>query len=1268
MRMGLFTVLAYLAGTLLASGQATTSLRGTVTDPQGKAVSNATATLFSQETSFERTTQTNGAGQYEFAEISPGKYVVRVVAQGFATYEQRGVQLLVKTPATVDMVLVLGVQSQKVEVTSQASALDLNDASLGTPFNENQIKQIPLDALNVPDLLSVQAGVVYTSSRPDINLGRDTRSGAVDGARSDQSNITLDGVDVNDQSKGYAFTSVLPVTLDSVQEFRVTTTNYGADQGRSSGAQMALVTKSGTNQLHGSLYEYNRNTATSANDYFVKLAELNDGEPNEPPKLIRNIFGASLGGPFIKNRFFFFLNYEGARQREEDSTVRTIPSATLRAGFIQYPNVNGGTTVLNPEQITALDPLHRGPDPVVESYFNTYPLPNDNSVGDGLNFSGYRFRGPVSIDKDYYIARADYRLDANGNHTLFWRGALQNINDAGVPFLPGTKPEQTTLDFSKGFALGYTGLFGPTLVNNFRWGLTRQSTAILGDSTQPWNELLGMDQGITRSYGLVLPVHNLVDDLTKSRGRHTWQFGTNVAIAREPERSLVNSFSYGQADATSNNTGGFANTGSPLNPIVGGYPAVNPTFNNSYDLPMGDLLGMVDEVYAVYNYSKSGSLLPQGTPISRRFGADWWELYGQDTFHVKPNLTLTYGLRYSLYSPPWETNGYQAQPTISLGALVKQRQKQMALGIPSNTDPMISYNLSGPANGGPPFYNWDRTDFAPRASVAYSPAPGGWLKKFTGDKDQTVIRGGFSVVYDDLGLALINTFDQNTSTGFSTVLNNPPGTPTVYDSPRLTSLNVIPTMNLSGQPIFLPPPPGQFPQTPPASLAGGGFQIAWGMDNTMKTPRSLAYNISIGRQLPKNFSLDIAYVGRFSQRLLAQEDLMMPLDLKDVKSGIDYFAAAQRMSQLYRANTPISNVNSATIGKTGTYWEHMIQGLQKGGAYSYYCGNGSTTDIVQEIYEIYTCFPYNDTTAIYVFDALGIPDANNPNVTYFSSGGAYSFFSPQYASLYAWQTNTNASYNALQINLRRHFGSNLELDFNYTFSKSIDVASDAARVSPGLTEGSSEGLGDQVANTWAPNQLRGVSDFDTPNQISADWIAQIPFGKGKRWLSSSSPTLNAFLGHWQLSGLGRWSSGFPVSVDNGFVFPTNWSVEGNADTLQRPSTGVTKFGDGTVSMFTDGAAAIADFGHPYPGGSGARNTFRGDGVADLDLSLAKRWLMPWNEKQSVQFRWEVFNALNLTRFDVQSNRPTLEEAAGFGNYTGLLSSPREMQFAVRYEF
>src|SRR5690348_499663 len=322
----------YFALNALAWGQATTSLRGTVTDPSGAAVPKASVTLTNVDVNTPRTTRTGPQGDYSFVSLPPGTYQLVIETPGFERYQQTNLQLLVNTPATVNVQLKLGSVNETVAVTAEAPVLNSADASIGNAFSNTQVKQIPLEGRNVPDLLSLQAGVVYTGNRPDQDRDYDTRSGSVNGARSDQSNVTLDGVDVNDQANGYAFTSVLPVTLDSVQEFRVTTTNYNADQGGGSGAEVALVTKSGTNAVHGSAYEYLRNTATSANDYFIKQAELNSGQPNQPLKLIRNIFGTSLGGPLKRDRLFFFANYEGTREREEQSVVRTIPTPTLCQG------------------------------------------------------------------------------------------------------------------------------------------------------------------------------------------------------------------------------------------------------------------------------------------------------------------------------------------------------------------------------------------------------------------------------------------------------------------------------------------------------------------------------------------------------------------------------------------------------------------------------------------------------------------------------------------------------------------------------------------------------------------------------------------------------------------------------------------------------------------------------------------------------------------------------------------------------------------------
>ncbi len=301
------------------------------------------------------------------------------------------------------------------------------------------------------------------------------------------------------------------------------------------------------------------------------------------------------------------------------------------------------------------------------------------------------------------------------------------------------------MDHTKGFAIGYTGVFSPTLVNNFRYGLTRQSVGNLGNSDQTWNEFRGLDQGIVRSQSFQMPVHNFVDDLSWTKGSHTFQFGGNVGLVRNPRQSTLDSFSNGLANSAWLNTSGLANTGSPLSPDNGGFAAVDPAFNNSYDFPMMALLGMITEDNGSYNYNKDGSLLAQGAPVQRHFALNWYEMYAQDSWRIKPNLTFTYGLRYSLFPPPWETNGLQVQPNISMGTLFDQHAQQMLQGIPANTDPLIQFNLAGPANNGPGYYHFEKSDFAPRAAIAYSLRPqSDWGKKLFGGDDKTVIRAGFA--------------------------------------------------------------------------------------------------------------------------------------------------------------------------------------------------------------------------------------------------------------------------------------------------------------------------------------------------------------------------------------------------------------------------------------------------------------------------------------------------------------------------------------------
>jgi Carboxypeptidase regulatory-like domain len=1286
---------------------ATTSLRGTVTDKSGAAVTNAKVTLENTERAIERITTTGSSGGYEFLQLPPGTYHLQVEMAGFRKYEQSNIQLLVNTPATNNVSLAVGATTETIEVTGEATLVNTTDASLGNAFGEQQVKSLPLEGRNIPDLLTLQAGVTYTGNRSDVNKDVDTRSGAVNGAHSDQSNLTLDGVDVNDQVNGYAFSSVLPVTLDSIQEFRVTTTNYNADQGRSSGAQVSLITKGGTNNYHGSLYEYHRNTFTSANDWFVKQSQAASGEPNKAPKLLRNIFGGSVGGPILKDRLFFFINYEGYRQREEHSTLRIVPSDSMRDGIIMYQcatpsqcpggtvqgfagphSVPAGFEALNAKQITGMDPLGIGPNSIVMPYLQGFPHANDVSAGDGVNYVGFRFKGPSPTNNNWYIARADYKLNASGTHTIFWRGALRNDTQSEVPYLPGTIPLRTTTNLSRGFTIGYTAALRPTLLNNFRYGYTRQSMGISGNNdTQPIIYFRGINDdstannsslAIVRSRDYQTPVNNFVDDISWTKGKHSFQFGTNVRFIRNPRSSFINSFPDGVTNASALDAAALANSGTYLDPAINGFPAVDEGFDNSYDYPLMTMMGIVSELDASYNYTKTGAVLPEGAPVKRRWGADEYEFYAQDSFRMKPNLTITYGLRYSLFSPPWETSGTQVAPTLGLGDWFKLRGSNMFKGIGSEADPTISFDLAGPGNNRPGYYSWDTKNFAPRLAFAYSPRPsGGWLKSIFGDGDKTVIRGGFGIVYDRIGAGLLNTFDQRGSFGLSTQLSNDI-VPSVATGPRLTGLNTIPTTDQLGRQVFPAAAPGGFPYTPPPG--GTGLAIYWGLDNSIKTPYTYTLDFSIGRELPKNMSFEISYVGHLSHRLLAQEDLAMPLNLVDPKTGVSYFQAVQALAKLYTSpNAPgSSQVTPSMVGPTAAYWANIIQPLKPGDQYGQSCGSGGSSTALQAAYELFSCYSTSggETTALGVLDFYGsdfsgvggfagVDAAGDPTGNYYPTiDGPNTFFNSQFHSLYAWRSIGNSNYHAMQVNFRKRMSQGLQFDFNYTYSKSIDLASDAERVDAWSA------LSGNIINSWFPNQLRAVSDFDTTHQFNLNWVAELPFGRGRLLGHNSHGAVEALIGGWQLSGLARWTSGFPVSISNGAIWPTNWQLGGEAIQTRPVQTGVFRNPDGTVNIFKDsqGPTGIEAFRHDIPGESGMRNTLRGPGYAGLDAGLSKRWIMPYAESHSLEFRWEVFNVLNLTRFDVQTLVTGIDAGPSFGNFQGLLTNPRVMQFALRYEF
>ena len=473
-----------LAGSLFFAGMysplltqtANTALRGSVSDPSGAVVSGAIVNLQNLASGQQFTKKADARGEYVFSPIVPGEYRITVSAAGFADQSKQA-EILVDQPATINFSLGVQASAITVDVSATAQTLNVTDATIDNSVGNQTIEALPMEGRNVPDLLSLQPGVLYLGRV--INQSTDSRSGAVSGARSDQSNVTLDGLDDNDQTNGFAFTGVLRSTLDSTEEFRVTTTDANADAGRSSGAQVSLVTKSGTNHLHGSMYEYNRNTLATANNWFNKQAELGQGLPNIPGKLIRNTFGGTFGGPVKRDKLFFFFNYEGQRTAENQQVTQVVPTSLFRSGSVTYLSNSGATEVtpeiLNSSQVAQLDtpciqngvcPWGPGPNPNVLSYFNQLPVNNGFTEGDGYNTGSYSFSSPAPGSLNTSIVKLDY--SPNDRQRLFVRGNLQKDTQLGTLNFPG-QPASTDLeDNNKGISAGHTWSITPNLVNDLR--------------------------------------------------------------------------------------------------------------------------------------------------------------------------------------------------------------------------------------------------------------------------------------------------------------------------------------------------------------------------------------------------------------------------------------------------------------------------------------------------------------------------------------------------------------------------------------------------------------------------------------------------------------------------------------------------------------------------------------------------------------------------------------------------------------------------------
>lgn len=1229
----LLAMIIFAGGVVAQTGTATVT--GNVTDPSAQAVVGATVTLASVSQGTKRTVVTDSSGNFTFSALTPGSYTIEVESSGFNKAVTKPFDAGTDRVTSIPVKLAVG--DVTVAVTVDAGGVEsiqnVSDASLGNNFTAQQISQLPLEGRNVAGLLSLQAAV--------------TPGGAVAGSRSDQANITLDGVDVNNQQDASAFSPVLRVTPDTVEEFRVTTSNPDATKGRSAGAQIALITKSGSNSFAGNLFYYHRNDFFNANDWYNNAS----GTPRDVLK--RHLFGGSFSGPIVKDRLFFFYNYEGMRETKTIGVTSLVPLPTLGQGIFQVYDNTGVLRSINTAAINGMtDPSNL---PVVDVNPNVVSLfaaaaaryPGDPNIGgDGINTGGYRWNAPLPVDQNTHTANFTWAVTSDQKHSVAARMNYQQDLFGRQSAFPDT-PATNQWSHPLGLSASHTWLVSNNITNKFTYGLTKLAFSNQGDSAE--NAITFRDifspVNFTRTFSRVNPTHNFANDTTWTKGNHTLQFGTNIRVVRN-ER-----INYGAAfDSAVTNYGFYPGSGSSVTNIINRYltatygTTMSSAWIRSGQSSLSALLGRLNQYTARFNFDINGNPVAN-QPTVREFATEEYDFYVQDQWKLRSSLTVTLGLRYGYSTPVYETHGFEAAPNISMADYFARRVEYAQRGL-NYTEP-LSIELSGKKNGAAPMYDADTNNWQPRVSAAWSPRFKGGLGGFLfGTDGQGVLRGGFALTNDYYGQQLAVSFDAANTLGFLSNYTSPANAFNLTNNPAPFWDGT--GMNIQSFPGVVPPAQLVFPLQQPANFAR---RIESSIDRDIQAPTNYSFNLTYGRQLPGKMVFEASYIGRIARNLLATRDVMMPNNIR--AGGQTWYEAAGALAAVDYAG-----------GSFGDFAEQPFFDA----AYT----PGTLGPIFAPLFGIPELAGLTNTELVY-FLGSGSTDWTYPQDLLDRFSGRRLFYQSQYGALDSFGSIANSDYHAAAFTLRQRL-SNFSWDLNYTWSHSMDDTS-------GLQTAAAFGAA-FILNPLRQRDNYASSDFDLRHIVNFNSVWQIPVGRGRQFFSGVNRWADAAIGGWQMTSIFRYNSGQPIGT-NGKIFDnagwvTNWNLKSAMVQTRRVQTGVHFNGEGGLpTMFSDADAAYASFRSPLPGETGDRNQIRYPAFWTVDMGLQKSFAMPYREGHKVSIRWDVFNVTNTPIFAGNANtamgyQPQLPGSntapVGFGQFTGTRGESRVMQFALRYDF
>ncbi|HEX4947146.1 MAG TPA: carboxypeptidase regulatory-like domain-containing protein [Blastocatellia bacterium] len=1102
MKQFLWRTVGFLFLSTIALAQTNTSLSGLVLDPAQAVIPGATITVENLKTGITSTTTSNDAGVYSFPSLQPGTYKITAEATGFTRLTIAEFILEIAARAALNLPMKVGVFASIDIRAAQDSALALGTNSLGGVLNGQRINELPLPDRNALDLVFTQGGLVGSN---------------FSGARIGTLNITRDGVNVMDQRINSGVQATFFNSVDSVDEVKVSVSPADAEYGRGSG-QVHITTKSGTNEFHGSLFEAHRNTVLNANNWFNNLRGL----PRDT--LLRNQFGARLGGPLWfpkrvfgpmnydgRKRSFFFVAYEGLRERVREPVTATVFTATAKQGLFRFfpgvlnANANAETPTVDllgnarkPSATTpdlqtisvfGRDANRSGFDPTgwVRRQLDASPLPNDFRLGDGLNTAGYTWLRPRARDANQWTLRFDHQFNDQHNLTLEYlheRGNKQN--DFMPQPLPNT-PGGAYVDDSNFYALSLVSTFSSRLVNEARAGASRTRARFFA----PWETPSGRDflpmannqifvpvftsikpsiDGSNDPQGRISPIYQYADTLTWLRGRHQFKAGGEVRFV---SNNGFNSFTV--VPRVNFGTGGVGITNLSATTV----PGLSLNEGGARALLI-DLAGSVSSVLQAFNaVGGANPVFLAGEGKQRTWRQREYSLFFKDEFKVTSSLGLNLGLRYEYYGVPWEANGRMAGLVNGSAGLFGRSgirfNDLFQPGRLNGADTNVMLVGKNSPHEDVNIYRADRNNFAPAVGLSWN------LPWF-------VFRAGYSVGYERSSFRLLDI-----------VAGDLPGLRTTRS---FTSASYL---NLSR--ITLPlTPTGRPLETVPLTDRIQNVRV---FDSNLRTPYVQNWNAILQRQLGQTYSLEVRYVGNKGTKLIRGANIN---EANIFESGVlEAFRLTQEGGDAALFERIFFNLNLG-LGRIGS----TVGGRPITASASLRANDQTAPFFANNDVGGFARFLNNSPLFTGTRGGLLLRNPNLPVNLIVAN--------PQFDGAILMGNFANSTYHSFQVELNKRLADGVLLQANYTFSKAL-----------GEEEGSTE---EQRSDYRTLRNLRLDKrrlSFDHRHIVRSNGIFELPFGPGRRFLSNSNAVLARLVERWQVGVIYNWFSGAPLPLTSGIA-------------------------------------------------------------------------------------------------------------------------------------